>query len=92
MYGLPPEYSRCYDTELSEEEKDAQAYLWEYHETQSAQPCLIKGNISFDTGERIYHLPGQKYYDTTTINISYGERWFCTEEQARSAGWRKSKE
>lgn len=49
--------------------------------------CLIKGNIASD-GERIYHLPGQRYYDVTTINESKGERWFCTEQQARDAGWR----
>lgn len=25
--------------------------------------CYIKGNISLRTGERIYHLPGQQYYE-----------------------------
>ncbi|CAN7629212.1 hypothetical protein [Rhizobium sp. LjRoot258] len=24
--------------------------------------CNIKGNISIDTGERIYHVPGQEYW------------------------------
>jgi micrococcal nuclease len=52
--------------------------------------CLIKGNIASD-GERIYHLPGQRYYDVTKISESKGERWFCTEAQARDAGWRASK-
>lgn len=51
----------------------------------------IKGNVSFDDGERIYHVPGQEYYDETKINPRYGERWFCTEAEARAAGWRKSK-
>jgi hypothetical protein len=27
--------------------------------------CGIKGNISVNTGERIYHVPGQKYYWAT---------------------------
>jgi hypothetical protein len=27
-----------------------------------ATDCLIKGNIS-SSGERIYHVPGQRYYD-----------------------------
>ena len=44
-----------------------------------------------NTGERIYHLPSQDYYDETVINASKGERWFCSESEARSAGWRKSK-
>lgn len=53
--------------------------------------CAIKGNISFSTGEKIYHMPGQEYYDKTSIDESKGERWFCTEEEAQKAGWRKSK-
>ena len=53
--------------------------------------CRIKGNISAMTGERIYHLPGQKYYPSTRINFIRGERWFCTEAQAQAAGWRKAK-
>lgn len=52
--------------------------------------CNIKGNIS-DKGERIYHVPGQSYYDKTRISAGRGERWFCSEEEARSAGWRKAK-
>jgi hypothetical protein len=54
--------------------------------------CGIKGNISVRTGERIYHMPGQKYYLATRINWwSRGERWFCSESDARAAGWRKSR-
>jgi micrococcal nuclease len=52
--------------------------------------CVIKGNIS-SSGEKIYHLPGQRYYDKTAIDTSKGERWFCTETEAINAGWRKSK-
>lgn len=52
--------------------------------------CLIKGNIS-SSGEKIYHLPGQRYYNKTIIDEPKGERWFCSEEEALSAGWRKSK-
>ena len=62
--------------------------------SQDAEPeasCNIKGNISYNTGERIYHLPGQEYYGRTTINQSYGERWFCSEHEAKAGGWRKSK-
>jgi hypothetical protein len=51
--------------------------------------CGIKGNIS--TSERIYHMPGQKYYLLTRINWFRGERWFCSESDARAAGWRKSR-
>lgn len=55
------------------------------------QNCNIKGNISYKTGEKIYHVPGQRHYNETVINTSKGERWFCSEAEARAAGWRKSK-
>ena len=52
--------------------------------------CDIKGNVSFDSGERIFHVPGQQYYGATIIRSEYGERWFCTSAEARAAGWRAS--
>lgn len=51
--------------------------------------CAIKGNIS-SKGERIYHVPGGRFYDQTQINERDGERWFCNEQDAEKAGWRKS--
>lgn len=53
--------------------------------------CKIKGNISLSKGERIYHVPGQKYYAETRISPTKGERWFCSEAEARAAGWRKAR-
>ena len=53
--------------------------------------CTIKGNVSISSGEHIYHVPGQRYYGTTVISPEFGERWFCSEQDARAAGWRKSK-
>lgn len=52
--------------------------------------CNIKGNVN-TRGERIYHVPGQEYYEKTRIVAAHGERWFCSEEEARRAGWRRSK-
>jgi hypothetical protein len=57
---------------------------------QQNTACNIKGNVS-TKGERIYHVPGQRYYNETRIQASHGERWFCSEEEARAAGWRRSK-
>ncbi|TIO89337.1 MAG: thermonuclease family protein, partial [Mesorhizobium sp.] len=42
-------------------------------------------------GERIYHVPGQKYYSVTVINQAKDERWFCSEAEAAAAGWRRSR-
>ena len=54
------------------------------------QSCTIKGNIASD-GEKIYHLPGQRYYGVTKISPSKGERMFCSEQEALNAGWRRAK-
>ena len=48
--------------------------------------CRIKGMIS-EAGERIYHLPGADGYAQTYIDLTRGERWFCTEAEARAKGW-----
>jgi endonuclease YncB( thermonuclease family) len=53
----------------------------------SRDGCYIKGNINGE-GARIYHVPGTSSYDDTRIDESKGERWFCTESEARAAGWR----
>ena len=51
--------------------------------------CRIKGNIS-RSGTRIYHVPGGQFYARTRIDTSKGERWFCSEAEARAAGWRRA--
>lgn len=48
--------------------------------------CEIKGNVS--ANGRIYHRPGQRDYDHTRIDVTRGERWFCSDAQALAAGWR----
>ena len=50
--------------------------------------CNIKGNVS--SGGKIYHLPGCSSYDKTVIDESAGEHWFCSEQEALDAGWRKA--
>jgi hypothetical protein len=71
---------------------------WEWRQGKRlAQPkspnltaeCLIKGNIASD-GERIYHPPSGAHYSRTEIDPSKGERMFCSEDEARAAGWRRS--
>jgi hypothetical protein len=52
--------------------------------------CVIKGNISFNSSEKIYHMPGDPYYSETSIAPAYGERWFCTEAEALANGWRRA--
>ena len=51
--------------------------------------CAIKGNIS--KSGRIYHMPGGQWYERTRIDESRGEQWFCSEAEARQAGWRRAR-
>ena len=52
--------------------------------------CNIKGNISHNSGDKVYHVPDAEDYQSTKIDTTRGERWFCTEEEARQNGWRKA--
>lgn len=64
---------------------NAEAYgQTETESTGTADDCRIKGNIN-RSGNKIYHLPGSASYDETNP-----EQWFCTEQQARNAGFRSS--
>jgi len=52
--------------------------------------CRIKGNISRQ-GKKIYHVPGQRDYAQTSIDLSRGERMFCSPDEAMRAGWEPAK-
>jgi endonuclease YncB( thermonuclease family) len=76
---------------LTETPWDYRARRWTVAAQASPRPdCPIKGNISFE-GERIYHPPWSPWYTRTRIREEYGERWFCTEAEARAAGWRAAR-
>jgi len=89
--------------DVENEAREAKRGLWGLSEAQRVQPwnwrrgltnsgeapdgCNIKGNIN-SKGDKIYHAPGTRSYGATKINESKGERWFCTEDEAKKAGWR----
>ncbi|MEP0912409.1 cold shock domain-containing protein [Leptolyngbya sp. GB1-A1] len=59
--------------------------------TSITQPgCIIKGNISVETSNKLYHLPGMEDYESTVIDPAGSERWFCSESEAIANGWRKA--
>lgn len=68
------------------EEQSAMAEL-----RQLTASCRIKGEVIPELKAKIYILPGQKYYDQTIIRPELGERVFCSEKDAISNGWIKSK-
>ncbi len=49
--------------------------------------CAIKGNVNSDK-ELIYHMPGWRDYERTDIKPEEGDRWFCTADEAVTAGFR----
>ncbi|MEM6497086.1 MAG: thermonuclease family protein [Pseudomonadota bacterium] len=54
--------------------------------TKLAKDCVIKGNVDL-FGRRIYHTPWSQWYALTKVTESKGDRWFCSEKEAVSAGW-----
>lgn len=58
--------------------------------TEPHSDCDIKGNISINSGRKLYHLPGMEDYANTNIEAQHGERWFCSEAEAIAAGWQKA--
>ncbi len=59
-------------------------------EEEGQMDCNIKANLS-NTGERIYHIPGGAYYNHVRIDLSRGEFYACSEQQAQELGWRAAR-
>lgn len=58
---------------------------WEEAKKRSPKGCPIKGSVR--SGKRFYVVPWAPGYDSLRIRTSRGERWFCTESEAETAGW-----
>lgn len=61
--------------------------LWETAKKTAPQGCPIKGQVS--RNERTYVVPWQPSYTRVRIRQDKGERWFCTEQEAQAAGWKR---
>jgi endonuclease YncB( thermonuclease family) len=59
---------------------------WQSAETGAPNGCAIKGNVT--AKGNIYHMPWSPWYGKVRIEAAKGERWFCSEAEARQAGWR----
>jgi endonuclease YncB( thermonuclease family) len=58
---------------------------WEEAKKSAPDGCPIKGRIR--SGSRTYVLPWASGYDGIKLKTSRGERWFCSESEAETAGW-----
>jgi micrococcal nuclease len=56
--------------------------------SDSTRDCNIKGVIDAD-GQRLYYVPTDPTYGTITIDPQRGHKAFCSDEEARQAGWRR---
>lgn len=58
--------------------------------TPTPRHCTIKGNVSWrNNDEKIYHCPNWRDYNRTSIDYEDGDIWFCSEQEAIAAGFRK---
>ena len=62
------------------------AQSWTASAEQAPTGCPIKGNVT--ASGRIYHMPWSPWYNKVRIDGHPGKRWFCTEAEALTAGWR----
>jgi endonuclease YncB( thermonuclease family) len=56
--------------------------------SDSSRDCNIKGVIGVD-GQRQYFVPTDAEYRALTIDPDQGDKMFCSDEEARLAGWRR---
>ena len=69
---------------------------WEWREgvasqarpSDSVRECNVKGVIG-DDGRRIYYVPTDPEYAAITLAPSVGDVMFCSDEEARLAGWHR---
>ncbi len=62
------------------------ARMWDEAKRSAPDGCPIKGFVRSQS--RIYAMPWSEDYDQRNIKTVKGERWFCSEDEARAAGFR----
>jgi endonuclease YncB( thermonuclease family) len=77
----------------SEPERPAawRSRLWEEARARAPKGCPIKGKVAGrGEGAKTYHLPWSPIYGRLRVVPARGERWFCSEDEARGAGFAPS--
>ncbi|MDA2935989.1 thermonuclease family protein [Patescibacteria group bacterium AH-259-L05] len=62
----------------------------EMHALPTDPECTIKGNISRQGAGKVYFFLGCSSYNLVKIDTRKGEQYFCTEQEAIAAGFKKS--
>lgn len=76
---------------ISQTARDKKIGVYSPKCTQETNPtapkCNIKGNIR--EGVKYYRFPTCYYYNHTTVELYKGDKWFCTESEAKKDGFTK---
>ena len=62
--------------------------VWEEAKRTAPDGCPIRGIIR--SGEQFYAMPWSSDYAGSRVRSAKGERWFCSEQEARDAGFKPS--
>ncbi len=62
------------------------AKVWEEAKQSAPDGCPIKGTVAGEN--KTYLVPWAGSYEKAKVRSERGERWFCTEAEARAAGWK----
>lgn len=65
--------------------------LWSMCAVSPQTGCVVKGNVDMND-KRFYHLPTFRHYSQVVMNLEKGDRWFCSEKDAISAGFHRARE
>ncbi len=74
-------WSQC---EVTEDENTIARF-----KTQEVTECIIKGENT-SSNRKVYRLPECSAYKDTIVIESEGDAWFCSEEDAKAAGFEKA--
>lgn len=72
----------------AERPADYRAKLWEEAKRRAPEGCPIKGQVA--GASRVYVLPWAPDYERVRVQKTRGERWFCSEQEAVSAGFKSA--
>jgi endonuclease YncB( thermonuclease family) len=72
-------------TGSAERPAEWRARRWQEAKKEAPNGCPIKARVR--SGSRTYLLPWSPDYDRAKVRSSRGDRWFCSEDEARAAGW-----
>ena len=70
----------------AERPADYRAKIWEEAKRRAPEGCPIKGQVA--GASRVYVLPWAADYERVRVQKARGERWFCSEQEAVSAGFK----